>query len=308
MNIRKLVQQRTLITIVATALLPLGNSAVAGNFFKDAEKVIRKHIKREVTRPIRTIKKVAKDPVRGLLELPINDFLETCGAPIEDYGTTLESQAAGRWKTLPAQLIADIQAGYSNDLTNVRYAEDIDTSNGDAQTFGNSIYFPRSIDLRDADDMYWMLHELQHTDQYRGNTQAAKLCDYVLQAVSVGFDHDDIRWEREADAKADRMLSAAMQAINGGSLGNTQQLAAHQIIIQNDTDVSVVFRVESANTEWTAHTAEPHSAGVITGVPGDSWFNVAVMTDDVDISYGVDGGSTHAIRWNQDGLLDFFEL
>jgi hypothetical protein len=303
----KNIKQSVLMVLIASGTILSGPHASAKDIFQQ----IGDHIAREVTRPFRTIDTISKNPARALT-LPIDDFSQACGTPVEDYGATLASQADGRWKALPDHLVAAIQSGYSNQLSQVRYAEGIRTSNGDAQTFGDSIYFPRSINLMDADDMHWLLHELQHTDQFRGNTQAAKLCDYVLQAVSVGFDHDKIRWEREADSKADRMLNPAMEAIENPppqrSWVDRPQLAANQIAIQNDTDMPVVFRVESANTDWTAHTVAPHSSGVVTGAPGDSWFNIAVMTRGIDISYGADGASTQAIRWNEDGLLDFFRL
>lgn len=245
--------------------------------------------------------KFISDPVGYSLKLPKSIFAELCSAPIQYYGGTLAGQANGRWKALPPQLVKGIQRFYRNDLSAVRYSERIRTSNGSAQTFGNLIYFPTTIDLLNPSDMWWMLHELEHTSQYAGESQALKLCEYMAKSIGSGGQHDNIDWESAADRKANYAHDAAMAAI-------TQiPLSANQIVLQNDTYRPVVFSLESASAARQDFVLQPRTQELFTSPSSsDSWHNLYIVTDGTEITYGVDGGTVWRIYYdNSSGVLDF---
>lgn len=169
-----------------------------------------------VNRGVNSAEKAVRDPVGYILSRPERLFSEVCAAPIRRYERILRVNANGRWKRLPPQLIRVLQPHYSNvNLANVAYAEGMRTSNGQAQAIGRQIYFPRGINLMNRGDLFWMLHELEHTQQYAGarNGTSGKLCEYAAKAVGNGFSHDSIDMERAADRKAHYLINIAMSAM-----------------------------------------------------------------------------------------------
>ena len=150
------------------------------------------------------------------LEYPVHRLdevlLESCAALTNAYMDTLENSARGRWKSLPARLLfQDIADLYPQaNVSTVRYAENVDTIHGAAVTYGQDIFFPRIIDpMNNTDDMHWLLHELEHVQQYARRGSKSKLvCEY--QAKSIGKmlqkktinPHDWIDLEEAADYKA----------------------------------------------------------------------------------------------------------
>jgi hypothetical protein len=135
---------------------------------------------------------------------------------IAHYKDGLIGQAHGRWQTLPQWFISEFEDDYPNvDLGQVRYATNIKTVHGQAITFYYQIFFPqRSLDLFKRSDKEWMLHELQHTQQYalKGGEDTF-LSEYVLHAPGEALArrtvnvHDNISIEEDAIAKADELIT-----------------------------------------------------------------------------------------------------
>jgi hypothetical protein len=71
---------------------------------------------------------------------------EICAAIPQAYEGSLHGQV-GQWWTLPSDLVAALQPYYGVDLRGVKFAFNIRTSNGAAQTFGNAIYFLDGVSL-----------------------------------------------------------------------------------------------------------------------------------------------------------------
>ncbi|KAJ5188418.1 hypothetical protein N7491_004743 [Penicillium cf. griseofulvum] len=172
---------------------------------------------------------------RHVLQPFWNDVL---GNPIaQAYIQYVEGQARGKYKSLPRwlKLILQEKASYDIDLTEVSYAEGIDTlQSGNAITFGYCIHFPTTINLDDLqpnrDDVHWMLHELEHVVQYKriGGVNAFVI-KYVVQATITGSwkgditgswkeninnIHDNMDIERDAANKADSLLDSVLQKLS----------------------------------------------------------------------------------------------
>jgi hypothetical protein len=66
-------------------------------------------------------------------------------------------------------------------------------------TLVKAIYVSHGIDWSNPNHRWLIFHELEHTEHYKGETRAAKLCEYSLKALGTGMEHDRIDWERAAD-------------------------------------------------------------------------------------------------------------
>jgi len=130
-------------------------------------------------------------------------------APFVDaYGAMLDGQVTA-YRTLPGWFvtlptIAEAFAGI--DLSAIRYAEGVDTwLSGYAFTLGTDIYFPRPIDLFDAIDVEWLLHEITHVRQ---NVEGGA----AFLAANFGND-SKVDFELEAEANADALAPRVMAEI-----------------------------------------------------------------------------------------------
>jgi hypothetical protein len=275
----------------------------------------------------RQARKFVKDPIRYSLELPVSTFLEHCGSPFKHYADTLPRQVRN-WKYLSPGLIAALQPGYRNDLMQVRYAEGVRTSNGAHQAIGNSIYFNRSMNLHDANDMWELLHELEHTSQFAGESQASRLCEYWLQAHQALFQHDNMQWERDADRKANIMLDRAMDVVNRPARSAWPAKAAqatsnepypppppsrailtHELRVLNRLDRTIYFELQTATHDWGVFSLPPGADHIISGTGGqDSWFNVRHRSENGVLEDSVDGGQT--INWAVDpsGDINYYRF
>jgi hypothetical protein len=140
--------------------------------------------------------------------------------PVSGYLEFLLQQGNGRWQRLPDDFKTCYREHYGFNLDDVRFATNVNTIHGQGITVDTQIYFPRDINLSDRSDRHWMLHELEHVRQYQvvGGVSAF-LVKYAVQGgIEVGRNgsiniHDNIRLEREADSKADRILDACSKTV-----------------------------------------------------------------------------------------------
>jgi hypothetical protein len=129
------------------------------------------------------------------------------------YKVSLEGQVQA-WYSLDPNMINSIAPFYPEiNLNSVRFATGINTKHGAAITFAYKIYFPRALNFNDANDLFWIFHEIEHSVQYkRRGGEPAFLAEYVAKAagriISTGsFNvHDIIDLEQAADAKAQQVL------------------------------------------------------------------------------------------------------
>ena len=83
---------------------------------------------------------------------------------------------------------------------------------------------------------------------------------------------------------------------------------AGHLYLSHRTNGDVVFYLETANTQRTEHRLAANSSSTYTGVPGDSWFNIYVYSNNTHVTYGLDAGTRHYFEWNQAGILDVFRM
>jgi hypothetical protein len=80
--------------------------------------------------------------------------------PVRLYMKYLEGQA--HYRGLPPFVKLVLSDSYDFDLSDVSYAENVDTVHGQAITFGYNIYFPKAIEIDPAapkrSDVEWLLH------------------------------------------------------------------------------------------------------------------------------------------------------
>ncbi len=69
------------------------------------------------------------------------------------------------------------------------------------------------------------------------------------------------------------------------------------ILLRNPTDRPIVFRIQSANTDWTEFTLGPGQSSTYTGADGDTWMNVHVKSDGGDHTYGLNMGERAYFQW-----------
>lgn len=269
-------------------------------------RTLKEHVERKIEKGRVAARKFVRDPAGYLTDLPGDLINDICSAPMQQYEGTLRGQARTRWKPLPRHFVAALQSEYSVDLTSIRYAENIRTSNGQAQTFGRYIYFPVRIELRDRDDLFWMLHELEHSVQFAGarGGQSGKLCEYAMKSVGAGFEHDRIDMERAADRKADYLVEYAWRVMDRGFSDRQLRLSHNEIAIVNDTDRAVTFYLETRFTEETREVIPGRTRMFFEGSPRDTWFNVTVGKRLE--TYFVEGGDSVYIDVKRNGYLDLF--
>jgi hypothetical protein len=137
------------------------------------------------------------------------------GPILQPYIDYLEGQAKNKWQTLPPAMISDLAPDYAIDLTQIRYAFNIDTIHKKDITIGNDIFFVDAPDFNDPSEVQVLYHELQHAVQYKEHHGVNQfLVDYVLHGggqmiAHKSFNiHDDINLENEAIAKASQMAAA----------------------------------------------------------------------------------------------------
>lgn len=293
---------RTRLVLYTIVFLAFGSDALAWDPVRAATgKNLTNLLKDKARKTSTAAGKILKDPVGSAFNLPKSVLADVCSAPVQYYENTLAGQANGRWRELPPELVRGIQEYYVNDLSRVRYSEGIGTSNGESQTFGNVIYFTRNIDFWNGGDMWLLLHELEHTSQYSGSTQATKLCEYMGKTVGSGFQHDKIDWEQAADRKADYVIDAAMQAMYLTSIG------ANEVLIQNDTNTDVWFVLEAPNTYRTEIQLQAFTAEIYTFDKSARWVNIHIATGDETIEDSADCGSIVRIYVNKRGVFDFYQ-
>lgn len=141
------------------------------------------------------------------------------------YIEYLDSKARGKWQRLPAIVCSALADHYGMDLSEVIFADGVDTKHGKAIVFENRIYFPNKIDiLNDSAHLRLMLHELEHVRQYKAKGGLIKFLKayigsslQVLSNGSVKF-YDDNALERQAREKADSLFGIAEQKILGATV------------------------------------------------------------------------------------------
>jgi hypothetical protein len=312
----------------------LNNPVYAGNFFEDAFSTVNNVVNGTARNAVDCIKyprecvenkinkvgtagsKLIQDPIGYLTTLPTSILVDVCSAPVQQYEQGLQQQV-NQWKELSNEFILASQHFYSVDLTTIKIAENISTSNGAAQTFGNKIYFPRAINLTDWNDIWLMLHELEHTVQYSRSEygQAGKICEYEAKSIGSGFEHDAIDMEKAADNKANFAVNEVYQAINKGTaqLDNQtlNQIPTNQVLIVNETSFMITWVMETSSIQPTRLFLAPNSWRTYTGNPTDSGFEVEINTVNSGnvhwIRRALNGGTEQHIKINQQNLLDFFQ-
>lgn len=139
------------------------------------------------------------------------------------YLATLRAQAQSKWEELPSKLI-EILAPYYPDcrLSSVKYATRINTLHGAAITFENQVFFPTALNLYEYANLHWLLHELEHVQQYE---QVGGLRPFlaryfgdasvkIIQNKSLSI-HDNIKLEAAANRKADAIIDDVFKAWTG---------------------------------------------------------------------------------------------
>lgn len=248
------------------------------------------------------VRKFSRNPVNYTLNLPASVISDVCSIPARAYEQGLRAQAHGRWTHLPEKLIWLIQDEYAVNLSSVVYSQRINTG-GDAVTFGPTIYFPRDIDLTQAGDVHWMLHELEHVVQFRGGTygEAGKLCEYEAKMIGT-LSHDKIDMERAADRKADRLVQ---QVMNGLNEPDPFLPGDHEIIVVNDTDNELRYGLETATIQKTMMTIPPHTLERFAGTGRDDWFNIYLGDNQ---SVGVDHATCQHLNYDANGWVQVTEI
>ena len=129
------------------------------------------------------------------------------------YKSHLFNQADGRFYKLPNWVINSVDSQYSIKLDRIRFATNINTIHGSAITWENSIFFPRNINLANPNDLHWLLHEIEHSVQYKNKGGFSGFFgEYLAHATGKiikygSFNvHDNISVERAADRKADFLM------------------------------------------------------------------------------------------------------
>jgi hypothetical protein len=281
---------------------------------------------------VRATGKFLRNPIKYTLQLPRSVLADICGADAKLYEGTLEGKASGHWKTLPSTLVEVFQPYYSVDLTRVRYAT-VSIPTGNAMTFGDSIYFPKAIDLRTSSDVWWMAHELEHVVQYAGaNSQAEKLCEYQLKYLTSAGHNTE--FEKAADRKANTVADIGYTAMNVGTADFTRRgmpvanadgsgipIAAlgikpvtrfpteppNSVWISNETNQPVYFGLRTQRFwGWGGQFLPPHGRRVYFGAPQDRDFQISVITDGYEVLYVIPTQSAQRIAWNRFGILDVF--
>lgn len=153
-----------------------------------------------------------RDIVGYLLSLGISPIAAGILAAYLQY---LERQASGRLQSIPRKYRELISQYYACNIDDVRIAESVNTLHGQAITVENHIYFPGGIDFGTETGMKWLLHELEHVDQYRFyGGKAGFFGKYALESAAAIVEnksfnvHDCIGLEEDANRKMEEVYSA----------------------------------------------------------------------------------------------------
>lgn len=299
---------RMIVTAKVTLLVTLAGvtfSAEAWDPVRDLTgRTLKQHAERRIDRIQNSTEKFLHNPFDYTVNLPLKLMGEVCGAIPQNYEGYLHGQV-GTWWTLPPDLIAAVQRYYSVNLQGVRFAVNIRTSNGAAQTFGNSIYFPYAINFANPHDLRWMLHELEHVVQYSGSSwgQSGKLCEYMWKGITSGFDPNSHSMEQAADRKADFVMHMLQ---TGDSQVTSVQLPQNQIAITNHMPHDTYFFLQTQSFGEML-VLRPFESQVFRGAPADTWFYIEVPNGSTAprTVYTLSGGTKqHIVRNMQTGMLD----
>ncbi|MFC7516524.1 hypothetical protein ACFQUU_16045 [Herbaspirillum sp. GCM10030257] len=141
---------------------------------------------------------------------------------VERYKQHLFNQGEGRWQRFPPYIVLAIQRHYPEiNVDGIRYATNVNTLHGKHITWHNHIFFVSDIDFSRPEDVWTVLHELEHTVQYqrRGGEQPF-LSEYVLKSAGKVIQtgsfnvHDYIDIEGAANNKANLIVGEVIYNIN----------------------------------------------------------------------------------------------
>lgn len=266
-------------------------------------RTLKQHAKRAIERTGKSIEKFVNNPIEYALERPMRFFQETCAAPANVLRYNHQRQVKN-WERLPRALIQDVQRFYRGvNLDNVRFAENVKTINARAVTMGNLIYFRGRIDFRSDHDLWLVLHELEHTVQYRGETRSAKLCEYTLKAFARGLNHDDIDWERAADRKANYVMDQLYQMWR-----SEDELRPNQFYLENNYRHPVVFTVETRRRVYE-HRMLPGTYDIISSDdPDDTFYRVYLPFDDGEDGYNIHAGRYYRFKASRARSVEIVEF
>jgi len=144
-------------------------------------------------------------------------------APVQMYIDNLYKQSEGRVRAFSPEFIALAQPYFSTDLRGITYADDINTGMGMNVSYCDRIFFiGHGSPWADENELFLMLHELEHTVQCQRRGKSTYLAEYVLKAGmdvlrSGRFDVHDIHdYEIAANAKASQLTGALWAKIQSG--------------------------------------------------------------------------------------------
>ena len=160
------------------------------------------------------LKKCLNDP-NSCASVVVSGFAYSVVAPIVDqYISYLQSQAAGKWQSLPESVISVIAPKYPDiNLHAIRYATEIDTVHKQHITLGNEIFFVTKMDFNNVAGVCLLAHELEHSVQAskRGGVRPflaeyiAKGAGKIIEKKSIDV-HDDIDLEKDAIQKSKSVI------------------------------------------------------------------------------------------------------
>ena len=282
----------------------IGNSnAYAWDPVRDLTgRTLKQHAERALKRTGNSLEKFVDNPLEYALERPLRVLQEVCAVPTNVLRYNYHRQVRN-WQRLPPALIDYVQPFYGVDLRNVRFAENVRTINASAVTMGNLIYFKGTIDLDNDDDLFLVLHELEHTVHYRNETRSARLCEYSLKAVGSGFNHDDIDWERAADRKANYVLDQLYQIWR-----SEDELRPNEFYLENTYPYPVIFTVETPEGVYD-HKMPPGTYDIISSEnPDDRRYRVYLPFDDGEDGYNIYAGRYYRFERSRERVIEIFEF
>lgn len=293
-----------IVSLILLAHLLCSSRAYALDPVREATgRTLKQHVERAIKRTGKSLEKFVDNPIEYALERPMRFFQETCAAPANMLRYNHQRQVKN-WERLPRALINDVQRFYRGvNLDNVRFAENVRTINAPAVTMGNLIYFRGRIDFGRDDDLWLVLHELEHTVQYRNEPRSAKLCEYTLKAFSSGFNHDDIDWERAADRKADYVMDRLYEMWR-----SNDELGPNQFYLENNFRFPVVFTVETRHRVYE-HRMLPGTYDVIgSDDPDDRHYRIYLPFRDGEDGYNIQAGRYYRFKGSQARGVAIFEF
>jgi hypothetical protein len=214
----------------------------------------------DATKDLKAHARLLLNPFDILLLATIHPIVRTLVGAWIGY---LEHQAMGKWKAIPPAFRETLQNLYDRDLSQVRYAEDIDLrlTSKRGITFDNLIFFKNRIDpVGKPDDLRLLLHELQHTVQYkRFGGLNGFLLEYQKDILRSIFQHPesirDIHQVLELENEARRKAATVFEEIKISTIDNA---LVRFLLVKDDRgfgpaddyiDVDVVVKVHDRPDE-----------------------------------------------------------